>query len=490
MAYRSCRQCGQSNGANDAFCSRCGTAVTGGVEIAPPASSHDLLLDGASAIESPPADDGQRWQWTRAVLGLGSVVLALLIALSLLGGIGGGDTDADVATINDNEDSATDDDETAADTEPSPTPRPTATSRPATTPEPDDLDGSVSSEAGEDPDRFADWSRVTNVYDGGGVLVLQRNPRALDLIDLASGEWQTIESSTSSLGLGFSPYNSFATRAGVVTATGTQPTLRRWDETEPEPIGEPEQMVLGYSDEVIILGDDEGLFFGRGGTSLVGVEMETGRTAAVDLPDGFGAGALVGLFGSLTYPFAAELGDGLGIWTFDDGWAHLGPGNVIAIGAGGAVVQVCEVEAAGSLACAMETVTLDGTRTAVHPEVNLPQVFGTMASPDLRFVASVNFSASGPTNYQLTNLETGATTDAGIADDNSFFNGGTWLGASGVFAVLGPGQSLTLTNAVTGQSVEIDDVPWASGARTPMNPNDSMATWIDMPFPDPLPATE
>jgi len=481
MVNEACRQCGQSIRAQDAFCGKCGAKVSTAA-IGSTGSSTDLFLEGAPAVEAPPTEDGGRWQWTRAVLGLGSVVLASLIALSLLGGFGDGGADGDATTINETEEASTETDDPTTVPTSTPLPQPKATGTPPATPRSDESDADADHEDdGSTDDLIAGWSEVTDLYDGGGVLALQLRRSEIHLVDLATGRWQAVEVPGSSLGRGFTPYASFPLRAGVVSVTGTRPTFRAWDSTEPEPIGEVGQMVLGRSEDVVILGDDQGLFFGGGGTSLLGLEVATGR---------FGAGALAGVFGSLSYPFAAELGDGVAVWTIDDGWTDLGAGNVLATSAGGLVVQICEVVDDG-LTCAMETVALDGTRTEVHPDVSIPQLFGTSASPDLRFVAAWNWPESGlPGNtYVVTDLRTGTSVDGGPIEPGSFFNGGAWLGDSAVFASIGSRSRLQLTDAATGQAVVIDDVPWPR-ASTPMNPSESLATWIDMPFPEPLPAAE
>lgn len=501
MVEKTCQQCEQPIEVADAFCRACGTrvfAVLGREDAAAPTELH---IDGAEMVDGSEPDDG-RWQLSRAVLGLGAAILAVLIGLSVLSGLGDSGSDDDVATINETDGDETDGDEPGA----TPTVEPTATARPTTTStatqratEPGDEDSPTgSTDAGVEteeaepeptPDQVIDnWDDARALYDQEGVLAVRRSRSQVDLVDLATGRWQTVDTPSGSPGFSPTGDGSFATSAGIVTATGTQPTISPWDGSEPRLIGESGQFLVAVSEDIVVLGTNEFPIFWDTETTMTATELATGDTRTVAMANGFGLFSIQGIFGALSYPFAGDFGASTAIWTFDDGWTDVGPGNPIAASTGGVLVQTCSAETDGAMTCALDMVTPDGTRTAAHPDVAVASPWAAVLSPNLRWLASAPWPGGRASPYSLIDLETGSTVEGGtLFVDLGPSAPGVWLGDSGVFAMLGQRGSLYLTNAATGESVELEDVPWP-----PISPQYSnypaIVSWLDMPMPASLPS--
>lgn len=453
--------------------------------------SDDLVFDGAETPAAASTDD-TRWQSTRAVLGLGAVVLAALITLSVLGGFGDNGSDDDAATISETDEPATDATSTPEVTAtPEPTPEPTSTPTSTRAPQPDDPDGPADT-SGPDDDPSAEtdqviagWDQVSEIFDGEGVLAVQRDRTSLDLIEMATGRWQTIDTPYLASGLTSSSSNAI-TQAGIVSTDRGQATFYPWSDDDPIPIGEFGERPLGVSDDIAVLADPDDFFTGGDDLALTAHDLRTGATKTIDLSTGLGPNSFVGFFGAFSVPLTADVGDGTAVWTFDEGWSHLGSGNPVAVASEGLILKTCTLDG-GDLACQMETTTLDGTRKPVHPSVTLNGPFGTALSPDLRWLGMEVWRDLEGRTYELVDLETGSVVDAGdiIGDIPEVV--GTWLGESGVFARLGERRSLRLINAATGQTVEIDEPPW--GARSSSTGPGAITAWIDMDFPEPRSST-
>ena len=533
MVNGACRECGQAIGTTDAFCRRCGTSVsspTDSLQLAPPSG---LALDGVEVVDSP-TSDGQRWQSTRTILGLGAVVLAVLIAMSALGGFGDS-ADIDRAGVNetasadtddpDTDDADTDDPDTDdADTDDpdtndadsaaaTQTPEPTAEPDPPSTstqvataraPSPEDPDGPAASNDARDrtdeteteteiepepePEQIiAGWDQVTEIYKGGGVVTVQSTRNDLHVIDLATGRWNKFDTppATSS----FQPTGavSFPMKSGIVVLSGDGPELRPWDGSKSTSLGSVNDIVIATDDDNVIVGDENAIFFRPSEGGLIAHRPSTGESRMLEVPNG--RYTMWRTFTSTEYPLPTDTGGGTAIWSFDDGWIDLGPGNAIAVGRQGALLEVCDVTTKASLVCIFEIVKLDGSRSAVHPSIADSSPFGTKLSTDLQWLAhfSANSESAQSETFFLTDLQTGTRVEAGQSRSGGQAGSGAWLGDSEVFVVIGKDQVMHFTDATTGEMVEIAEVPWTS---RPSGSAGSATTFVDMAFPEPIASVE
>lgn len=451
-----------------------------------------LSIDGAESVDAP-ADD-QRWSSIRTVLALGVVGLALVIAMNMLGGFGNSGSTTDEATINNLADDA--DQPTASATATAePTTRPSATPDAAPTeaaPRSDSENGAAGAASAEAEPPSAKvlpgWADVTNIYDGGGTLVVQTGRSQFEIVDLATGEWSTMETPPS---IGFSPFGRYGypTATGIVAATAAGAELRPWDGSEPTRFGDEGQTIVAWSDDEIILGGANIYVPGQREASLVAHRISTAESKVVDLPAG--PSVLWRWFSSAAYPLVAELGGTTAVWTFDDGWIDVGPGNAIAVSRQGLLAQVCSLNAT-TVTCNMETVLFDGTRTATHPNAVVHDEYNTSVTTDLHWVAGLESESTDGFPSQpsiiLTDLRTGARVDAGKGISAAANIVGSWLGDGHVFALLDPDASLRFVDASTGDVAVITETPWT--ARSQAGPTTMSTTFLDIPFPQPTEITE